>query len=62
MQQLYHIFINSVHFAITNATFEFRILTKTNIMPITKSIMLFYREAFPVSYQFVGCALIWYPI
>ena len=32
---------------------------KTNIMPLTESIMLFYREAFPLSYQFAGCALIW---
>ena len=28
-------------------------------MPLTESIMLFYREAFPMSYQFAGCALIW---
>ena len=24
---------------------------KTNIMPLTESIMLFYREAFPMSYH-----------
>ena len=28
-------------------------------MPFTESIMSFYREAFPLSYQFAGCALIW---
>jgi len=32
---------------------------KTNIMPLNKSILLFYREAFPTSYKFAGCALIW---
>ena len=31
---------------------------KTNIMWLTESIMLFHREAFPMSYQFAGCALI----
>ena len=29
---------------------------KTNIMSLTESIMLFHREAFPMSYQFAGCA------
>ena len=32
---------------------------KTNIMPITEGIMLFYREAFPMSYQLAGRVLIW---
>jgi len=34
------------------------VAVKTNIMPTAESIMLFYRKAFPVSYQFAGCVLI----
>ena len=33
------------------------IVTKTNIIPITEGIMLFYREAFPMSYELAGCVL-----
>ena len=32
---------------------------KKNIMPLTKSIKLFYCEAFPMSYHFAGSALTW---
>ena len=28
---------------------------RSNIMPITQSIILLYRHAFPLSYQFAGC-------
>lgn len=28
-------------------------------MPLAESIMLFYCEVFPMSFQFAGCALIW---
>ena len=31
-------------------------------MPLTESIMLFYREAFPMSYQSAGGALIGQPV
>ena len=42
----YHLVVSNLYPGITNE--------KTNML--TESIMLFYREAFPITYQFAGCA------